>query len=73
MIVLRLSMPGKDVSEHTNGKCRVFTFLYARGKTVLSILMASVICIYSDQLVDHLCNIGMHLVTILDLLMSRYQ
>ena len=26
MIVLRFSIQGKDIVEHTNGKCHVFTF-----------------------------------------------
>jgi len=46
-------MQQRNILEHINDKCRVFKFLYAKGKIVLSILMASVICVYSNQLVDH--------------------
>ena len=31
MIVLHLCMQREDIFEHTNGKCHVFTFQYARG------------------------------------------
>ena len=39
--------------EHTNAKCHVFTTQYARGKTILNILMSSVICVHFSQLADH--------------------
>ena len=32
LIVLGFSMQGEDILEHTNGKCHVFTFMYARGR-----------------------------------------
>ena len=38
----------------------------------LSILMASVICVHFSEFVDHLCSIGMHFITLLDMLMPRY-
>ena len=51
MIVIRFGMQGEDVIEHTNGKCHVFTFQYAR--VFLNILMPSVSCVHFSQLIDH--------------------
>ena len=32
MIVLWVGMQGENIIEHTNGKCHVFAFSYARGR-----------------------------------------
>ena len=40
---LAFGIQGEDIFECTNGKCHVFTFLYAKRKILLSIQMASVI------------------------------
>jgi hypothetical protein len=51
MIVLRFSMQKEGIFyEHTNYKCHVFTFEYARGNILLSILMTSVIRVHFHRL-----------------------
>ena len=50
----------------------VCLYLVCKRKIFLSILMASVICIHFSQLCRPLCNIGMHLITLLNILMPRY-
>ena len=50
MIVLRFYMQGKNITDHTNGKCHVFAFLVCKRKILL---MSSVIRVHFRQLVDH--------------------
>jgi len=52
MIVLRSSMHGEDILEHTNAKC----FLCALQSTCRP-----------------LCDVSIHLITLLNILMPRYQ
>ena len=72
MVVLHFSMQGEDINEHTNGKCHVLTFQVARGKYFGSTLRSSVIFVHFSQIVDLFCNIGIHLITLLNICMPRY-
>ena len=49
-----------------------FANLVCKEKVRLSVLMLSVICLLFSQLVDQLCNTGIHLVTLLNILMPMY-
>ena len=53
MIVLRRSMQGEDVFEHTKGKRHVFAVKYARGRYYRAFeSQVSFICVHFSQLVD---------------------
>jgi hypothetical protein len=66
-------MQEEDIFESTNGKCHILKILVCKKKIFLSILMASVICVHCSQLVDQcMCNISMHLITLVNILMPRY-
>jgi hypothetical protein len=66
MIILRFSMQEEDLVEHTNGKCYVLAFQYARGKMFLSTVMPSIICVHFSQVCRPLCNISRHLVLFIE-------
>ena len=70
MIVLRFNMQGEDIMEHTNGKCHMFTFQNARGDIIEH---TNANChLQLQSTCRPMCNIGMHLMTLLNKLMPRY-
>jgi ACR3 family arsenite efflux pump ArsB len=44
MIVLHFSLQGEDMIEHIIDICHVFTFWYAKGKMMLSMLITTLMC-----------------------------
>ena len=52
MIVLHFSMQGKDIIEHTIGKCQGCLNFVMQKEDMLEHIMPSVICVCFSQLVD---------------------
>ena len=71
MIALHLNMQGANNFERTNGKCHVFTFSM-QEEVILEHTNAE--CDFCTLWLTcrPLCNRGMHLVTLLNILMPRY-
>ena len=60
MVVLHFCMHMEDITEHSNRKCHVlYKLSYKSTQT------PSVICVHLQSAIDHLCNIGIHLIALL--------
>ena len=67
MIVLHFSMQGEDIYEHTNDICHVLHFGMQEDDTLEHTNGKRHLCtLYST------CNIGMHLIALLNILTPRY-
>ena len=72
MMVLRFSMQGECVIEHSDGKCHAIYILVCKRRIFLSIRMSSVTCVQFQSTRRPLSNIGVHLITTLNILVPRY-
>ena len=71
MIILYFSMQEEDTMEHTNDKCHVYTFSMQEEDTFEYIDAQHHLCTLLSTC-RPLCDIAIHLITHLNILMSRY-
>ena len=74
MKVVHFGMQGEDIIEHSNGKCYLRISSPCKRKIFLRYTNAKlVICLlYFQSTCKPLCNVGIHLITLLNTHKARY-